>query len=190
MMIHCLSDVWLDHPSTFQGLTDIFNKCVEASMIPRVMVLCGNFVSRGIAQGNERDVRKYQGGCTTYSKPIVSDTITENFEQLGDLIASYPAIARTTHFVFVPGPLDVTGNGVLPRRPILPNFVAKLKVKVPKSHFMSNPCRIKCFGQEIVIFRDDIMSRMLRNLVGAKPDVLNDDLKRYVSALNLSVHFS
>jgi len=45
----------------------------------------------------------------------------------------------------------------------------------------SNPCRIRFFNQEIVIFRENIMARMLRNLVGVKPDVRNDDLKRYVS---------
>jgi hypothetical protein len=30
------------------------------------------------------------------------------------------------------------------------------------------------------------MGRMLRNLVGVKPDVRNDDLKRYVSVLGTS----
>lgn len=45
----------------------------------------------------------------------------------------------------------------------------------------SNPCRLKFFAQEIVIYRDDLMSRMLRNLVGVKPNARNEDLKRYVS---------
>lgn len=63
----------------------------------------------------------------------------------------------------------------------MPSFVTRLKQKVPKVHFATNPCRIKFFDQEIVIFREDLMSRMLRNLVGVKPDVKNDDLKRYVS---------
>ena len=31
-----------------------------------------------------------------------------------------------------------------------------------------------------------MMGRMLRNLVGVKPDVRNDDLKRYVSVTDLS----
>ena len=105
----------------------------------------------------------------------------DNFEALADLIASYPFITRNTHFVLVPGPLDVTVNSVLPRRPILPSFVSRLKSRIPHVHFASNPCRIKFFEQEIVIFREDLMSRMLRNLVGVKPDVKNDDLKRYVS---------
>lgn len=83
--------------------------------------------------------------------------------------------------MFVPGPLDLTQNVALPRRPLLSSMVARLKARVPKVHFATNPCRIKFFQQEIVIFRENIMARMLRNLVGVKPDVQNDDLKRYVS---------
>jgi DNA polymerase epsilon subunit 2 len=35
------------------------------------------------------------------------------------------------------------------------------------------------------VFREDLMARMLRNLVGVKPDVREDDLKRYVSSQEL-----
>ena len=108
------------------------------------------------------------------------DCIVENFDALADLIVSYPLITRATHFVLVPGPLDVTINGTLPRHQILSSFLARLQAKVPKIHIASNPCRIKFFDQEIVIFREDTMSKMLRNVVGVKPDVGSDDLKRYV----------
>ncbi|CAL1700805.1 unnamed protein product [Somion occarium] len=159
-----LSDVWLDMPETFIGIRKMFDHCVENVFIPKVIVLCGNFTSHGIAQGNSREIRRYQ----------------ESFDALADLTSSYPAIARYTHFVFVPGPLDITANSVLPRRPLLSTFVSRLKSRVPKVHFATNPCRLKFFDQEIVIFREDLMARMLRNLVGVKPDVRNDDLKRYL----------
>lgn len=107
--------------------------------------------------------------------------LLDNFDSLADLIASYPSMARSTHFVFVPGPLDITVNSVLPYRPILSTFVTKLKARLPKVHFASNPCRIKFFNQEIVIFREDLMSKMLRHIVGVKPDVKSEDMKRYVS---------
>jgi hypothetical protein len=74
----------------------------------------------------------------------------------------------------------MSANSILPRRPLLSSFVSKLRAKVPKLHIGTNPCRIKFYGQEIVVFREDIMARMLRNLVGVKPDVRTDDLKRYV----------
>jgi len=112
-----------------------------------------------------------------------TDSIVENFDALADLIVSYPLITRTTHFVLVPGPLDVTINGTLPRQQILSSFFARLQAKVLKIHMASNPCRIKFFDQEIVIFREDTMSRMLRNVVGVKPDVGSHDLKRYVGRM-------
>ena len=107
-------------------------------------------------------------------------SISEGFDSLADLIASYTLITRRTHFVFVPGPLDLVVNSILPRKPLLSSFTGRLQSKIPKLHLTSNPCRLKFFGQEIVVFRDDIMSRMLRNLVGVKPDARNEDLKRYV----------
>ncbi|EGO01867.1 hypothetical protein SERLA73DRAFT_177419 [Serpula lacrymans var. lacrymans S7.3] len=159
-----LSDVWLDHPKTFTGLQKMLDNCVENSFIPKVIVLCGNFTSRSISQGSARDIQRYQ----------------ENFDALADLLASYSQITRTTHFVFVPGPLDIINNGALPRRPLLSSFVSRIKAKVPKAHFASNPCRLKFFGQEIVIFREDTMARMLRNTVGIKPNISGDDLRRYL----------
>ncbi|GJE84193.1 epsilon DNA polymerase [Phanerochaete sordida] len=159
-----LSDVWLDHPDTMQGLKKLFDNCVENQFIPRLVVLCGNFSQRGVAQGNAREIRRYQDG----------------FDSLAELIASYPVFTRQTHFVLVPGPRDITINSILPRKPLLSSFTSKLKSRVPKLHLGSNPCRIKFCDQEMVIFREDLMARMLRNLVGVKPDVREDDLKRYL----------
>ncbi|KAG9317411.1 DNA polymerase epsilon, subunit B [Chiua virens] len=159
-----LSDVWLDNPKTFVGLQKMFDNCIENSFIPRVIVMCGNFTSRSIVQGSGQDIQRYQ----------------ENFDSLGQLIAAYPQITRTTHFVFVPGPLDLTSNVTLPRKPILSTFTSRLRAKVPKAHFASNPCRLKFFAQEIVIFREDTMARMLRNTVEVKPNVTGEDLRRYL----------
>ena len=124
-----------------------------------------------------RDPSQCSVWCIRNSRCCAAD----NFAALGDLIASYPLISRSTHFVLVPGPLDPTVSTVLPRRSIPSSFTGRLKSKVPRLHLASNPCRIKFFNQEVVIFRENVMARMLRNLVGVKPDVRNDDLKRYVS---------
>ncbi|KAJ3512535.1 hypothetical protein NLJ89_g3461 [Agrocybe chaxingu] len=159
-----LSDVWLDHPQTLSGIQKMFDNCIENEFIPKVIVMCGNFTSKSIAHGNGRDVQRYQ----------------DNFDSLADLIAAYPLITRSTHFVFVPGPLDITVNSTFPRRPLLSTLTGRLKSKVPKVHFATNPCRIKFFNQEIVIFREDLMARMLRNVVGVKPDVKSEDLKRFL----------
>lgn len=106
--------------------------------------------------------------------------IPDNFDTLADLIAKYPLIAKSTHFVFIPGPLDLALNSTLPRMPLMSTITTKLRAKVPKIHFGTNPCRIKFFNQELVIFREDLMSRMLRNMVGVKPNAQSEDLKRFV----------
>ena len=169
------------------GLQKTFDNCIENNFFPKVFVLCGNFTSRSIAHGNSRDIQGYQGINQRYSHlhALIS---AENFDALADLIASYPLITRGTSFVFVPGPFDLTINSIFPRRPILSNFTARLKSKIPKVHFATNPCRIKFFHQEIVIFREDTMSKLLRNVVGVKPDVRSDDLKKYVRAREIHIY--
>lgn len=72
-------------------------------------------------------------------------------------------------------------NSILPRRPLLSSFTARLRAKIPRLQLASNPCRIKFFGQEIVVLREDMMARMLRNLVGVKPAVRTEELKQFVS---------
>jgi DNA polymerase epsilon subunit 2 len=86
--------------------------------------------------------------------------------------------------VFVPGPTDITGNSILPRRPLLSTFVSRLASKLPNVHFGTNPCRIKFFHQEVVIFRENLMAAMLRNVIGVKPDARGGDLKRFVRCLD------
>lgn len=161
-----LSDVWLDNPATMVGLRKMFDSCIENDFIPKLIVMCGNFSSHSIAHGSGRDIQRYQ----------------DNFESLADLLASYPQITRTTHIVLVPGPLDVTVNSLLPRKPIMSQFTSRLRARIPHLHLGTNPCRIKFFHQEIVVFRDDSMARMLRNVVGhgVKPNVSGDVLKRFL----------
>ena len=112
--------------------------------------------------------------------------IADNFDALADLIATYPLITRSTHFVFIPGPLDITVNSTFPRKPLLSTLTGRLKTRIPKVHFATNPCRIKFFNQEVVVFREDLLARMLRNVVGVKHDVKSEDLKRFVRCLWLS----
>jgi len=177
-----LSDVWLDQPKTLVGLTKMFDNCVENDFIPKLFVFCGNFTSRSIANGSGRDIQRYNGEFHRLPKDYLRSCFaTESFDALADLIAAYPMISQSSHFIFVPGPWDLTLNSTLPRKPLLSSLVSRLKAKVPKSHFATNPCRIKFFDQEIVVFREDSMSRMLRNITaGVKLDATGDDLKRYV----------
>lgn len=73
----------------------------------------------------------------------------------------------------MPGPSDPYDviNSLLPRRPLPHSLVKDLKLKLPKVTFTSNPCRISYKSQEIVVYREDLMSRILRNTVRLKSDL-------------------
>lgn len=108
---------------------------------------------------------------------------TDAFDQLADLLSAFPSVLRNSHFIFVPGPSDPFASPLLPR-PALPEIlIAKLRVRLgPRAHFASNPARIQYFGQEIVVYRDDVMGRMLRNSVRLKDEPNEAELKKYVSS--------
>lgn len=68
-----LSDVWLDYPQTLIGLQKLFDNCIENSFVPKLIVLCGNFTSQSISQGNARDVQRYQGAYISLRHWISAD---------------------------------------------------------------------------------------------------------------------
>ena len=53
--------------------------------------------------------------------------------------------------------------GSLPRAPLATKFTSHLASKVPNAIFATNPCRVRFYAQEIVIFRDDILKKMQRH---------------------------
>jgi DNA polymerase epsilon subunit 2 len=142
-----LSDVWLDQPQVFEKLKVMFKGYSEA-IIPTLFVFIGNFQSTSFVQGSNH--------TTAYK---------ESFDQLANLIAQYPNIAKKSQFVFVPGFNDPWANSTLPRPPLPSIFTRKLSMKLRNVHFPGNPCRIKYCTQEIIIFREDLMNMMRRNQV-------------------------
>ncbi|KAJ1833473.1 DNA-directed DNA polymerase epsilon, subunit B, partial [Coemansia sp. RSA 2703] len=89
----------------------------------------------------------------------------DNMTALGQLIGTFPEIARNSHFVFVPGNNDPWGQGALPKPPIASYFTKRLGNRVTNVTFTTNPCRIKYCTHEIVVFREDLLKRIRRNSV-------------------------
>lgn len=56
----------------------------------------------------------------------------------------------------------------------------ELRRRVPNITFGSNPCRIRYFTQEIVLYRDDLMSRMMRNAIQEGTQREEGDIKKAV----------
>lgn len=175
-----LSDVWLDHPRTIPALKRLLEGYAEAvEYRPMAFVLCGNFTQRGWE--SEGGMKRYTSESPWidigYSGRLIRP---DGFNALTDLLLSFPLL-HSSHWIFVPGPLDPWSSATLPRPPIPTTFTSRLTSRIPKARFVSNPCRIRYFGMELVICREDLMGRMMRNLVAVKEDE-GADMKRYVGA--------
>jgi DNA polymerase epsilon subunit 2 len=154
-MIVILSDVFLDDPRVLAGLRLVFEGYLEDGVVPTAVVLMGSFTSHPFGQ-----------------RPSDVSTLAAAFTSLGEMIASdFPQLAASTTFVVVPGPHDAGPGNILPR-PALPamltdGFVAAL----PPDRVMlgTNPCRLRYLTQEIVLLREDLLHKMLRNCA-VRPD--------------------
>jgi DNA polymerase epsilon subunit 2 len=111
---------------------------------------------------------------------LISFRYLAGFKALAEAIAGFPTLSQHSQFIFIPGPTDPWSSSTLPRPPIPDSFVEPIRAKVPKATFTSNPARLKYFDQEIVIFREDLMGRMLRNIVQIKDGTEGANMKRYV----------
>ncbi|GAC93425.1 telomere-associated helicase [Pseudozyma hubeiensis SY62] len=150
------SDLHLDHPKTMSAFSTVLQGYVDAEFIPFALVLCGNFASQQYTSADM--VEKYKAG----------------FAALGETLSAFPAVVRSSHIILVPGPQDPFSTSLVPRPPLpqvlVQPLLNKLKAMQGTIHLASNPCRISYFSQQIVVYRDDTMTRFLRNTVRIKDE--------------------
>lgn len=147
-MFVILSDMWLDHSETFEKLSSIFDGYETVDVVPSLFILMGNFCSRpcNLAFHSFYDLQAH-------------------FHKLALMIAAHPRIKQGSKFLFIPGPDDIGPASILPR-PALPKLFSKEVTKhLPEAVFASNPCRIRFYTQEIVLFRQDVLYRMRRSCI-------------------------
>jgi DNA polymerase epsilon subunit 2 len=144
-----LSDVWLDSARVLSKLEELFKGfSLEDSVLPLAFIFNGNFISKPYTFDSD-DYQKYKDG----------------FQQLADLMGSYPKISSYSHFIFVPGPFDPWCGSILPRPRIPKDLSSILSDRFDNIHFASNPARIKFCTKEIVVFREDLMNTLRRNCI-------------------------
>ncbi|KAI9252940.1 DNA polymerase alpha/epsilon subunit B-domain-containing protein [Phascolomyces articulosus] len=138
-----LSNLHLDEPRVMSALRRVFEGYENDTQIPLAFILCGDFCK---------------------DSAIDPDVYKDNFSALTDLIHEFRGIATHSYFVFVPGSKDpsMAGNS-LPQTPIPDWFTTRMRGKIRRAIFASNPCRIRYCTQDIVIFREDLFSRLWRN---------------------------
>ncbi|CAL9111196.1 unnamed protein product [Musa textilis] len=145
-MFVVLSDVWLDNEETMEKLAVVFDGYESVEVVPSLFILMGNFCSRPC-------------NLAFYSY----SSLRMQFAKLGEMIASHPRLREQSRFLFIPGPDDAGPSKVLPRCALPKYLTEELQKHIPGAIFGSNPCRIKFYTQEIVIFRQDLLYRMRRS---------------------------
>lgn len=174
-----LGELNLDQPRALQALRkilSIYSSEPEGSA-PLSFVLAGNFTQHAVmARGGG------SGGSIEYK---------EYFDALASILSDFPSLLASSTFVFVPGDNDgwvssfTAGASVpLPRKGVPDMFTSRIRrafaaavaeagqhgAKQGSAVWTSNPSRLSLFGpnHEIVLFRDDISSRLRRSSVRLK----------------------
>ena len=137
-----LSDVWLDVTAVTDRLRRLF--AGYNAFPPTAFVLAGNFLS--------------SVGDSNYASKL-----REHLKQLGEMIAEFPALVAESQFYLVPGPADPGSPPIFPRPPLPTHLTQDFARLVPSAKFLSNPARVQYCTQEIVIFREDIVTKLCRN---------------------------
>lgn len=149
-LVVIISEIHLDKPHVLNALKKVFEG-FEANEITPLYVLIGNFFSK------------------SYKKLINGkEIVNEGYQRLANLIKKFPKQRKESKFLIIPGPNDHVSSAIIfPQsntniygiEPLISStFIEHLRIG-------SNPCRIRCFTQELVIFRDDIYKKMNQNIV-------------------------
>ncbi|KRT82717.1 hypothetical protein AMK59_3420, partial [Oryctes borbonicus] len=140
-MILFFSDVWLDHPLIFEKLETLFNGMQTSP--PVAFVFMGNFMSESHGSENIEILKKL-------------------FKQMGELISRYTILMNTSQFIFVPGMSDPCTPHIVPRLSLPKYAIEELLKYVPNAIFPTNPCRLQYCSKEIVLFRADILAKLMQ----------------------------
>ncbi|CAH1405170.1 unnamed protein product [Nezara viridula] len=143
-MLVFLSDVWLDVPKVQDKLSQLF--LGYSTCPPAAFVLMGNF------QSAHKGFQHWT--C-----------LKDGFKTLGELVAQWPSIAQNSKFIIIPGPTDSQAANILPRPELPETIVSGLKSSVKDVILATNPCRIQYCTQEIVLVREDLVTKLCRNSV-------------------------
>lgn len=162
------SNCFLDNVKVLTGLKKFFMK-IEASLIdeidevPLVLVMVGSFISKPLTGTN-----------SSISSISNSEIYKNNFDNLTDILSKFPNLIKKVKLVLIPGSNDPwistyslggSNLNILPQKPISKVFINRLEKLLPRGNLILgwNPVRINYLSQEIVMIKDDLMSKFKRN---------------------------
>lgn len=174
------SNIFLDDLKVRAGLDKFFAKLEEQIQDEEdagennghlTVVMTGSFTSQALTSA--------KGSVTSISN---SEEYKANFDHLAETLAKYPLVVNKCKLLLIPGTNDPwqstyslgkPSSSSLPQTPIPKVFVTRLERLFPKGSLILgwNPMRINYISQEIVLFRDDLMTKLKRNDIVFESDL-------------------
>ena len=165
-----MADVHLDDARVMKQLHTMFNHYNEeysknAVAMPSLFVLMGNFCSKAV----DLQLSKQTSSSSSSSSCCSLAAYRQLFVDLGRLLQNFHALCANSTWVFVPGNRDLSfDGGLLMPRPALSKSLLRPIVQLigeDRVILATNPCRLRYCTQDIVIVRDELMSKMRRHCV-------------------------
>jgi DNA polymerase epsilon subunit 2 len=124
----------------------------DETQIPLTFVLMGSFIS------------------TPFPANGYSTTYKAHWDALADVLSHFPVLTTNCAFVIIPGPNDpwTTSPNCLPRKGIPEVFTNRVRRVCKDVRFVSDPCRMGYFSQELCVFRGDVADTFIRNRIVVK----------------------
>ncbi|XP_015609962.1 DNA polymerase epsilon subunit 2 isoform X2 [Cephus cinctus] len=141
-MIVFVSELWVDSLEVLDKFKIMLVGYAEFP--PIAFVLCGQFLS-------------FPPNTTSTQK------MKEGFKRLANIVELFENIKKESKFIIVPAPYDLGAPKILPRAPLPKCLVEDFIKTVPGTILATNPCRIQYCTKEIVVLREDMVSRLCRN---------------------------
>ncbi|GAB6031775.1 DNA polymerase epsilon subunit 2 [Chamberlinius hualienensis] len=142
-----IADVWLDDIKVVNKLRRLFEGF--SLFPPTCFVFIGNFHSAALKM----------------SRPALFESMKQSFQKLSEILLEFRSLINTSKFVFVPGPQDPEASEIIPRPPIPKVISQEFCNRIPGAVFTTNPCRLQFCTKEIVVFREDLVTKMCRNCI-------------------------
>lgn len=175
-------DCFLDDTRILDGLKKLFGK-IENSLVedesnqPLAIILNGSFTSNPLIPTN-----------SSIANISNTENYKNNFDNLSNILSNFPAIVEKVKIVLIPGindpwqsshSLGGSNLNVLPQRSIPKIFTNRLERLLPKGNLIAgwNPIRINYLSQEIVLMKDDIISKFKRNSIIFSNDLEMENLR-------------
>lgn len=191
-------NVFLDDTKIMAGLKKLFAKLEETIEDHQdqnidderfAMVMAGSFVSSPLTLTNG-----------SISLILSSENYKSYFDGFAEMLAGFPLVVSKCKFVLIPGSNDPWQStyslgrlslNALPQTLIPRVFTTRLERLLPKGNLIYgwNPMRINYISQDIVLFRDDLMSKLKRNdiVFQSDLDLENEQLELKNSGKNTDV---